>query len=777
MTVTYSLDVASSTFCGIHKLLFRWKGSIWKSIWPELLLWLTAYAGLSFLYRFVLSKEHQRLFEDLAVFFYTYGDYIPLTFMLGFYVTAVFGRWNSIFDNLGWIDSSGLLLTVYIRGHDEVARKIRRTIMRYLVLVQAMVYRDISTSVKKRFPTMDHLVTSGLMTTNELKEFDSIVSPQLKYWVPMNWVFLLVRKARDLGLIDSDIIYTDLLEKIRQYRVNVLNLTLYDWVPVPLVYTQVVNLAVRTYFLVALLGRQYLVTDRDIPTAKTIDLYFPIMTVFQFLFYIGWMKVAEVLLNPLGDDDDDFECNWVIDRNLQVGLAMVDEACGRVPELEKDIFWNEILPEPLYTQESANRPHNPMIGSCNDLSGEDALFLQPPKHRFMSPSTIDPSEYPQTIIPGEVLVKRHNPKRRSYSMHSDSGRSSAQLYDRNKFLASFKRKINQRKSLVGDYGFSESYDWNPETGFGNRVPRIDISRPDSENRWNTISRNNSITSSSFLDGIQVPFAQSLPPYIPWTRRASEPLDLNTDLRIDENQDIQRPNSTNWTVNEMLPVIQEEENEKSRKSTMIGERGEFSKMNNQKDEKSGQKPLSSLGESTDSLERLKRILKAADSVSSDSSNTLITEEDSRYLEKLKEILKTADSISSDSSNTPTSEESKDHLKKIKETLKTADSVSSTSTIVANEEENDLEKQKQVFDATISTSSSFSSDAIPIEESNLLERKKEVSEETHSASSGPSGGVPEKPSDSTKRQNLKRADSISLHSSNNEIPEDSDNSEKK
>jgi len=30
------------------------------------------------------------------------------------------------------------------------------------------------------------------------------------------------------------------------------------------------------------------------------------------------MKVAEALLNPLGEDDDDLECNYVIDKNLIV---------------------------------------------------------------------------------------------------------------------------------------------------------------------------------------------------------------------------------------------------------------------------------------------------------------------------------------------------------------------------------------------------------------------------------------------------------------------------
>lgn len=42
------------------------------------------------------------------------------------------------------------------------------------------------------------------------------------------------------------------------------------------------------------------------------------MTLVQFVFYVGWMKAAEVLLNPLGEDDDDFEGNFLIDKNLAV---------------------------------------------------------------------------------------------------------------------------------------------------------------------------------------------------------------------------------------------------------------------------------------------------------------------------------------------------------------------------------------------------------------------------------------------------------------------------
>jgi predicted membrane chloride channel (bestrophin family) len=51
---------------------------------------------------------------------------------------------------------------------------------------------------------------------------------------------------------------------------------------------------------------------------EELDLIIPIFTILQFLFYIGWLKVAESLVNPFGDDDYDFELNWMVDRHLQV---------------------------------------------------------------------------------------------------------------------------------------------------------------------------------------------------------------------------------------------------------------------------------------------------------------------------------------------------------------------------------------------------------------------------------------------------------------------------
>lgn len=77
------------------------------------------------------------------------------------------------------------------------------------------------------------------------------------------------------------------------------------------------------------------------------------------------MKVAEALLNPLGEDDDDLECNYVIDKNLITGLTLVEQGGTRPPLIRKDQFWGNDHIAPLYSLEAAERTVHPLIGSAS----------------------------------------------------------------------------------------------------------------------------------------------------------------------------------------------------------------------------------------------------------------------------------------------------------------------------------------------------------------------------------------------------------------------------
>lgn len=55
------------------------------------------------------------------------------------------------------------MIASYVHGADERSRMIRRTLARYLILLQALTFQAVSTAVKRRFPTTQHLVAAGII--------------------------------------------------------------------------------------------------------------------------------------------------------------------------------------------------------------------------------------------------------------------------------------------------------------------------------------------------------------------------------------------------------------------------------------------------------------------------------------------------------------------------------------------------------------------------------------------------------------------------------------
>ena len=256
-------------------------------------------------------------------------------------MSLVVRRWWEQYCKLPWPDSIAIFLRGLVTGgQEDKARMVRRTVIRYCLLSYILCIRRLSVRLRKRFPTMRELVRTGILRADEalrIGEEDSDAMYESNWWMPLKWATEIMAKAQKEELIKSAPGYAGIMGKLSNFRSSLGDVATYGHIPVPLVYTQVVTLAVYVYFAVSLIGEQWTMQEK-------VDLYYPIFMTVKFLFFFGWLRVAETLYNPFGEDDDDFELNELINRHFRVAMNIVEENEDH-PELQKDIFWGRTDPE------------------------------------------------------------------------------------------------------------------------------------------------------------------------------------------------------------------------------------------------------------------------------------------------------------------------------------------------------------------------------------------------------------------------------------------------
>ncbi|XP_014243731.1 bestrophin-4 isoform X1 [Cimex lectularius] len=429
MTVSYSRLVANgSSFGCFWSILFKWRGSVYKLIWRELLVYLALYFCINLTYRFALDPHQKRVFENIREYCTKHTENIPMSFVLAFYVSLVVKRWWEQYRLLPWPDTLALFVSAAIPGVDERGRLMRRNIVRYAVLAYVITLKHVSVRVKKRFPTLQHIVDAGLMMESEKKIFEMMDErhPMAKYWLPLTWATNIINRARKENIIPSDHMVQTLLTEMSDIRWRLGSLIGYDNVTVPLVYTQVVTLSVYVYFTSALMGRQFV--DNPEKDKDDVDIFFPFFTALQFCFYIGWLKVAEVLIGPFGEDDDDIELNWLIDRHIKAAYMIVDEMHEEHPELLKDQYWDDVVPRDLpYTVASEQYRRNEPKGSAEfyKVKETEALYANLTHHRKSVAHDDVYADYESVDTP---LVERRKNWFQRQMQRMGSIRSSSTMY-------------------------------------------------------------------------------------------------------------------------------------------------------------------------------------------------------------------------------------------------------------------------------------------------------------------------------------------------------------
>ncbi|NXT99203.1 BEST2 protein, partial [Buphagus erythrorhynchus] len=135
----------------------------------------------------------------------------------------------------------------------------------------------------------------GFLTREERRRLEGLRSPYNKFWVPCAWFGALAGQARREGRVRDDCALKLLMEGPGGH----LGVPGQAWgdtgvgrpphpaLPLP---PQVVTIAVYTFFLTCLIGRQFLDPAQGY-AGHELDLGVPVFTLLQFFFYVGWLKV------------------------------------------------------------------------------------------------------------------------------------------------------------------------------------------------------------------------------------------------------------------------------------------------------------------------------------------------------------------------------------------------------------------------------------------------------------------------------------------------------
>lgn len=104
MTVSYSQKCMNNNLLTFGKLLFKWRGSVYKIIYKETAIFIIIFLGLSLVYYF-LDEEQKQVFINVVNFCKQGTKMLPLSFVMGNFVSLVVSdRWNKILKSIPYPD-------------------------------------------------------------------------------------------------------------------------------------------------------------------------------------------------------------------------------------------------------------------------------------------------------------------------------------------------------------------------------------------------------------------------------------------------------------------------------------------------------------------------------------------------------------------------------------------------------------------------------------------------------------------------------------------------
>ncbi|XP_068225897.1 bestrophin-2-like [Palaemon carinicauda] len=333
MTVPYTKSMATQySFLWLFWILLpRWRGSIYRHVWKEILAYLLLYYISSAIYWFVLNERNKTIFEQVVIYFSKMNHLVPVAFVLGFFVTNVFKRWWDVYQSIPWPDQAALLTASLIVGQGKESKRIRETVIRNVNAVIAMTFQKISPTVREKYPTLRSLIEEGFLTEEETLIIEKVNERTSvdKIFMPIMWACKTVDKAQREEFIATQNQKLDLMTEILAIQNKCLYLSNWSDCSAPLAYCQVVAIIVYFYFFSSVVAGQSLNPEKQYEGHTNV--FFPVFSLLQLFFFIGWLKVGESFTNPFGSDDDDFEFLSLLECHKEMSIMLCDQRPGELP--------------------------------------------------------------------------------------------------------------------------------------------------------------------------------------------------------------------------------------------------------------------------------------------------------------------------------------------------------------------------------------------------------------------------------------------------------------
>jgi len=311
-----------------------WSRSLPAHIGLELFLYLVLYYIIHAIYWLVLEDDDRKEFDRVIYYFdknlSSMGK--EMTFLLGFYVSNIVKRWWDQYKTLPWPDTLVAISHALVDFKADNSMDFCQTVLRYCMLSYILCIRRLSKALRVMFPDNRSLIMAKVATRKELKLMEKQGDLGRVWWIPISWSMSMIKSSKENKYVPSE--QKILIDQIGKFQSRLEGVDTFDHVIMPPLYKQVVRFAVWIYFTLSLIGSQAQKCEPYCNDKSEPYTFIPIFLVLKFIFFFGWLEVAEAIENPFGNDADDFHiCQlvsrhlWAIGRNLALhdGPPLPDE--------------------------------------------------------------------------------------------------------------------------------------------------------------------------------------------------------------------------------------------------------------------------------------------------------------------------------------------------------------------------------------------------------------------------------------------------------------------